>query len=130
MIAPTKQYEIPAETLAVFNSTMIARKKRISLLVEWFMENWHHWFKFDVEPGQTFSTSSSITHFAEGLSRALAEYEIVINRQRVWTWLVQRNLPRSDNFYVMAKHATGWQREFARLVLDILASSEPDLPQS
>ena len=122
MIAQTKQYEIPAETLAVFNSTMIARKKRVSLLVEWFMENWWHWHQFG--PG-THSTSNSITNFAAGLSHALAEYEIVINRQRVWTWLVQRNLPRSDNFYVMAKHATGWQREFAQLVLDILASSEP-----
>lgn len=128
MIAPTiKQYEIPAETLAVFQSTMIARKKRISMLVEWFMKNWWQWTPDDMLPSPT---SNSITNFAAGLSSALAEYEIVINRQRVWTWLVQRNLPRSDNFYVMTKHATGWQREFARLVLDILASSEPDLPQA
>ncbi len=122
MIAQTKQYEIPTETLAVFNSTMIARKKRISLLVEWFMKNWSRWTPDDMLADPT---SVSITNFAAGLSRALAEYEIVINRQRVWTWLVQRNLPRSDNFYVMAKHATGWQREFAQLVLDILASAEP-----
>lgn len=129
MIAPTKQYEIPTETLAVFQSTMIARKKRISLLVEWFMKNWWCWSPSELE--RSFDpTGNSITHFAEGLTDALAEYEIVINRQRVWTWLVQRNLPRSDNFYVMAKHATGWQREFARLVLDILASSEPALPQA
>lgn len=128
MIAPTiKQYEIPAETLAVFQSTMIARKKRMSILVEWFMKNWWQWTPDDRLPDPA---SSSLTHFATGLSSALAEYEIVINRQRVWTWLVQRNLPRSDNFYVMTKHATGWQREFAQLVLDILASSEPDLPQS
>ncbi len=127
MVAPIKQYEIPAETLAVFQSTMIARKKRISILVEWFMENWWQW---TIDEALADPTSSSLTNFAAGLSSALAEYKIVINRQRVWTWQVQRNLPRSDNFYVMAKHATGWQREFARLVLDILASSEPDLPQS
>ncbi len=116
MIAPTKEYTIPTETLAVFKSPLISRKARISLLVEWFMENWQEWHTEIDQP------EASITAFAKGLTTALQEYNIIINRQRVWTWLSERNLPRSDNFYVMSKHATGWQREFALLVLDILAN--------
>ncbi len=126
MTAPIKEYTIPTETLAVFNSTMIVRKKRMSLLVEWFMQNWWQWTPDDMLPNPT--PEASVTNFAMGLTSALTEYNITINKQRVWTWLVQRNLPRSDNFEVMSKIATGWQREFALLVLDILASQDPISP--
>lgn len=123
MTAPIKQYKIPAETLAVFQSPLISRKKRMALLVEWFMENWRHWTPNEMLPNPT--PEASVTNFAKGLSLALTEYNITINKQRVWTWLVQRNLPRSDNFEVMSRIATGWQREFALLVLSILASQDP-----
>ncbi len=124
MTTPIRQYEIPAETLAVFNSTMITRKKRIAILVAWFMENWWRWTPDDMLPYPP-PKPFSITAFAMGLTNALSEYEITIKRQRVWTWISQRNLPYAENFYVMVKIATGWQLQFAQLVLDILASEEP-----
>lgn len=125
----TRDYNMPDEVRAVFTSPMIARKKRLSLLIEWFMENWHEWQELDArDQGLNFSVlPMSITDFAEGLTHALAPYRIIINRQRVWTWLKQRNLPREDNFNVMAEIAEGWQLDFALLVLDILASDKPDL---
>lgn len=127
----TRDYSMPDEARAVFTSPMIARKKRLSLLIEWFMENWWHWVEFDVPRGETFTTINlSITDFAEGLTRALAPYRIIINRQRVWTWLKERNLPRPDNFNVMVEIAEGWQLDFALLVLDIIASDEPELPKT
>ena len=126
MILKTKQYEIPEEVRSVFTSTMIARKKRMSLLVKWFMKNWWRWTPEKMLPSPI--KDASITGFANGLTRALSPYGITIKKQRVWTWLSQRNLPREDNFRVLVEIATGWQLEFALLVLDILDSEEPFLP--
>lgn len=126
--APTqptrKAHKMPSEIRAVFTSTMIARTKRLSLLVKWFMENYSSW---ESDDQHTHAVSLSITDFAERLTQALEPYHIVINRQRVWTWLKERNLPRQDNFNVMVKTAAGWQLDFALLVLSILDSDEPDL---
>ena len=123
-----KDFTMPDEVRAVFTSPMIARTKRLSLLIEWFMENWWHWVELDTSRGEAFTTiTMSITEFAEGLTRALAPYRIIINRQRIWTWLRERNLPRPDNFNVMAEIAEGWQLDFALLVLDIIDSEEPEL---
>ena len=125
ILKATKQYEIPEEVRSVFTSIMIARKKRMSLLVKWFMKNWWRWAEMNAQPYQT--TSNSITDFADGLTRALSPYNITIKKQRVWTWLSQRNLPREDNFRVLVEIAEGWQLAFALLVLDILDSEEPIL---
>lgn len=127
-----RDYSMPDEARAVFTSPMIARKKRLSLLIEWFMENYYNWLELSArDQGLNFSVlPMSITEFAEGLTRALAPYRIIINRQRVWTWLKERNLPRSDNFNVMVEIAEGWQLDFALLVLGIIASDEPELPKT
>ena len=125
MILKTKQYEIPEEVRSVFTSIMIARKKRMSLLVKWFMKNWWRW-TLEEELADTVA-DASITNFADGLTRALSPYNIIIRKQRVWTWLSQRNLPREDNVRVLVEIAEGWQLAFALLVLDILDSEEPIL---
>ena len=128
MILKTKQYEIPEEVRSVFTSTMIARKKRMSLLVKWFMKNWWRWYSEPVV--LPVDKTNSITDFADGLTRALSPYNITIKKQRVWTWLSQRNLPREDNFRVLVEIAEGWQLAFAFLVLDILDSEESTLSQN
>lgn len=110
---------MPDDTRAVFTSPMIFRKRRLSMLIKWFMQNWHAWYDEELT-ALPARREMSIADFADGLTLSLKPYNIRIHRQRVWTWLSERNLPRDDNFHVMTEIATGWQKEFADLVLEIL----------
>ena len=127
-LQPTLQVEdlIPGDTRLVFASTMISRKRRLSILVKWFAQNYFLWQELSLSNPAAMQPMS-LGAFADELTDALRPYRIRIQRQRVWTWISERNLPRDDNFRVMAEIAIGWQREFALIVLQILASAEPEL---
>lgn len=114
---------IPEHALSVFLSPILPKKDKISTLVKWFMKNWHLWEDEPLPPRK--NPEMSIPEFAQGLTNSLHLYTIHIQGQRVWTWIAKRNLPREDNFHVMSKIATGWQKDFALLVLFILADKKP-----
>ncbi len=122
----TSQSLIPEDVYNLFVSPLVERKQRMSLLVNWFQRNYYRWQ--DIPTG-TQITAIPITNvqFANALTEALSSYQIEIQTQRVWTWVVERNLPRPDNLRVMLEIAEegSWQREFARIALEILASEEP-----
>ncbi len=126
-----EQYTMPEETRGVFTSVLIARKARISLLIAWFMQNYWRYEVVDQTPDALDERAAFAERpmtgmeFANALTESIQPFGIIINHQRVWTWVSERNLPRAENFRVMAEIAEGWQREFALLVIGILKSVEP-----
>lgn len=128
MEQPTTQIAcMPDDVYNLFISPLVDRKQRMSLLVNWFQHNYFQWL--DIPPGTQVSVVPMTNiQFADALTEALKPYQIEIQSQRVWTWSVERNLPRPDNLHVMLKIAdeNSWQREFARVALEILESGEPE----
>ena len=127
-----KQYTMPEDTRGVFTSTMFSRKKRISLLVEWFMQNYWRYptpngmLTDDIPIGEAFVVRPMTgLEFANALTESMQSIGVIINRQRVWTWTSERNLPREETFRFMIAIAGGWQKEFALLMLSVLGSAEP-----